>query len=51
MKKITIIISKCCECPKYSIGFLSEPDECDITRKIILDNQIIPEWCPLENEE
>lgn len=57
MKKQTIItkiIERCGDCPHFSLGFLSEPSECNAMfpeRYFVTRDGVIPDWCPLENAE
>jgi hypothetical protein len=47
MKKI-VIIGACVECPNFLNG-CGYGNNCDITNKVILHEEKIPEWCPLQD--
>ena len=46
------MIYNCDECSHFSIGFLSEPNECGYFKKpyeYFVRGRGIPKWCPLRN--
>jgi|GEM_PF-5653494 len=53
LKKITLIIKKCLDCPRlsqrYDEGYICYSSLLNEETTPIHDIYIIPNWCPLEN--